>query len=1410
MAFRFVRAEGGACAPRSASKGDTISTAVEQAVTSTPEFLSGGGEMGALMRAYDWTGSPLGPAHAWPQSLKTALRIVLSSRYAMWMAWGDDLAFFYNDAYGAQTLGKKHPWALGKPAREVWAEIWEDIGPRIQRVLDTGEATWDEDLLLFLERSGFREETYHTFSYSPLADDDGRIAGMLCVVTEATERVIGERRLASLRELAAQTAQARSAEEACVRAARALNANRRDFPFATLYLADWDAGRLVLAGASGVEPGHPAAARELDLAGPASPMRRAALDARLTPVPSMDFLGPLPGGDWETPPTQGVVLPLYGATGGVAGTLGVALNPFRPLDDGYRSFLELAAGQISTAISNARAYEEERRRAEALAELDRAKTTFFSNVSHEFRTPLTLMLGPLEELRSDADADARTAGLAAAAHRNGLRLLKLVNSLLDFSRIEAGRAEAGYEPTDLAAFTAELASSFRSATDRAGLKLEVLAPPLPQPVYVDRDMWEKVVLNLLSNAFKFTFEGGITVSVRPGADGEGVELEVRDTGVGIPAEELPHLFERFHRVEGTRGRSFEGSGIGLALVDELVKLHGGSIRVESEPGQGSAFIVALPYGPSHLPSGQVRSDRPTAPTAVRPQAYVDEALRWLPGARAPTPELVDADAQLPEPQAEARGGTQGLVLLADDNADMRDYLSRLLGSRGYAVTAAADGVQALEAARRVRPDVVLSDVMMPELDGFGLLRAFRADPELSDVPVILLSARAGEEARVEGLDAGADDYLTKPFSARELIARVGSNLQLARTRREGREALREEARALELLNGVGSAVAAELDLGRAVQTVTDAATELSGAAFGSFFYNVVDDQGESYTLYALSGAPREAFSRFPMPRNTQVFAATFSGAGVVRSDDITKDPRYGHSAPHHGQPEGHLPVRSYLAAPVVSRSGEVLGGLFFGHPQVGVFTERAERIVVGIAAQAAIAIDNARLFQAAQREIDRRTQTELALRDSEERQLRLNEALEQRVTDRTAELAAANRQLLRQIEERERVEATLRQMQRLEAVGQLTSGVAHDFNNLLTVILGGLDFVERGVSDPKQRRPLGLVREAAERGAKLTAQLLAFSRKQRLDPKPLNLNETIGGMRDLLESTLGGAMRLEVSLQPDLWPALVDPTQIELVILNLAINARDAMEVGGELSLETRNQTLTEPSTRPEEPEPGDYVVISVADTGSGMTPEVLAKAFEPFFTTKPIGKGSGLGLAQVFGFAKQSGGGVAIQTRPGEGTRVSVYVPRAATPAVADRPRAAPAASMVRNGRTILLVDDDEAVREIEAAALDHMGYEVIQAGSGGAALELLEARPEIDVLVADFAMPGMNGAELARRAAEVRPELPVLFVTGYGDLESLAEAGEQRVVQKPFKPEELGQKLAGLLLQAGPSPAVAEGAEG
>jgi PAS domain S-box-containing protein len=779
------------------------------------DVLLAAGEMGELVRSLDWSATPLGAPENWSPALRTVVRIVLANRFPQLLWWGPEYISIYNDAY-RPILGRKHPWALGRPVRDCWSEIWDILKPLIDTPFKGGPATWSEDIELQINRAGFVEETHFTVAYSAVPDDaaPGGIGGVLATVHEITEKVVGQRRITVLRDLGARTAEARAAEEACVISAAMLKPHIKDIPFALLYVVDASGTQARIAASCGVGEDvdiRPAVIHLDDSPSDNAPWPVAAAhrtgQMQVVTDLSSRFVA-VPPGPWPDPPQCAAIVPIRSHVAHQnAGFLIAGLSSRLQFDEGYQNFLELATTQIATAIANAQVYEEERKRAEALAELDRAKTAFFSNVSHEFRTPLTLLLGPLEDALSNSHGILPMGAAASltVSHRNALRLLKLVNTLLDFSRIEAGRAQACYQPVDLAQLTAELASNFESLCQKAGLRLIVhctaLAPD--EPAYVDRDMWEKIVLNLLSNAFKFTLQGEIEVRLES-AEGQAI-LTVRDTGVGIPPEELPRMFQRFHRVEDSRGRTHEGTGIGLALVQELVKLHGGTVSVTSVMSQGSSFRIAVPLGKAHLDPGRVGEAPEVGSTSVTPAAFVEEALRWLPDERQPdgrAPDRPDDGAFPDSPAAESEQSKErSRILWADDNADMRAYVRRLLGDR-FDIMAVPDGKAALDAARARKPDLILTDVMMPKLDGFGLLRELRADPQLCEIPVILLSARAGEEARIEGMEATADDYLIKPFSARELLALVESHLKMSRFRHEATEAVRRAERNASLLASI--------------------------------------------------------------------------------------------------------------------------------------------------------------------------------------------------------------------------------------------------------------------------------------------------------------------------------------------------------------------------------------------------------------------------------------------------------------------------------------------------------------------------------------------------------------------------------------------------------------------------------
>ena len=677
-----------------------------------------------------------------------------------------------------------------------------------------------------------------------------------------------------------------------------------------------------------------------------------------------------------------------------------------------------------------------------------------------------------------------------------------------------------------------------------------------------------------------------------------------------------------------------------------------------------------------------------------------------------------------------------------------------------------------------------------EMLGLTLDRIFTQESQLSgafahEMADALSKGRGGGEegwrVRKDGTHFWAVGELT-PIRSRD--GSVTGFIKILRdhsAQRETEEEIRRDRRTLEILNRTGTSLALETDRHRVVQIVTDAGVELTGAEFGAFFYNVVDQKGESYLLYTISGVPREAFSKFPMPRNTEVFAPTFAGQSIVRSDDITKDPRYGHNSPHRGMPAGHLPVRSYLAVPVLSRSGEVLGGLFFGHSKVGVFTERVERSLVGLSSEAAIAMDNTDLAQAAARELEERKRAEEALRQ-------FNLSLEHQIADRTERLRVN--------------EEALRQSQKMEVVGQLTGGVAHDFNNLLQIIMGNLDTARRGMTDTSPRivRAMDNAANGARRAASLTRRLLAFSRRQPLNPKPVDVNALVSGMSDLLHRTLGEDTEVLTVQGAGLWRVEADATELESAILNLALNARDAMPAGGRLTIESANADIDRSYTLLHaEVVPGQYVVISVSDTGTGMTEDAVSRAFEPFFTTKPVGEGTGLGLSQVYGFVKQSGGHVKIYSEVGQGTSVKIYLPRLKEVIRIETPDEVVSAPEAAEEETILVLEDDDDVRAYSVEILRELGYRVIEAHDGPSALRLLERQFRLDLLFTDVVLPGgMTGAQVAAKAREAKPDLKVLFTTGYAR-NAIVHHGRLdpgvQLITKPFSMSDLATRVRDVL---------------
>ncbi len=729
-------------------------------------LLSGGNLMGRVILDHDWSRSALGPMEKWSQGLISTLTTAMGSRFPTLIFWGPDFNCLYNDGY-AVILGDLKDIALGSPFKEVLPEAWDSLYGMLKEVLRTGKGSWAEDQIYYLVRNGYPEESYFTFSFARILDEVSGQGGISCSAIETTGKVLSDRRLKTLQEISNESTDKGTAEEAAFACVRALSTNRLDIPFFGLYWLDKDSRKSKLIGSKNADfPLHLAVDH---------PILTEAFQKK-TPIHMDKFSDEIR--DIQVSPGLNIpkslnVMPIrLGFKDEVSGFLIMGISPHQPFNEAYKSFLKLILTQVQTVITSALAQENANILSIELAKVDRAKTAFFSNISHEFRTPLTLLLGPLEEaLQTIQDGKAIVAGEdLESAHRNALRLLKLVNSLLDFSRVEAGRVDAHFEATDLSTYTRELVAQFETVFERGGVSLEVDVEPLNGFVNVDRELWEKILFNLLSNAFKFTFDGTVVVSLFEREN--FICLTVKDTGTGIPEDEISKIFQRFHRVQGSLSRSFEGSGIGLALVQEMTKLHGGTVSVQSVYGKGSTFTVSLPKD-RHYDNQENKILNSIAPSLRHTTAaFLSEANLWL------------ADTSL-EPISVSNFGQhrKSTVLIIDDNADMRAYLARIL-RQNYLIETAKNGIDALSIIENRLPQLIITDVMMPGLDGFGFLKQIRSQERTRLLPVIMLSARAGDNATVEGLEAGADEYLIKPFSPRELIARVKSLLAMSNLRRD--------------------------------------------------------------------------------------------------------------------------------------------------------------------------------------------------------------------------------------------------------------------------------------------------------------------------------------------------------------------------------------------------------------------------------------------------------------------------------------------------------------------------------------------------------------------------------------------------------------------------------------------------
>ncbi len=730
---------------------DTVKTAKPE------DCLAGGGEMGALMRSLDWSKTLLGPVSTWPQSLRTAVSIILASRFPMLIHWGPEYVQFYNDGFRPILGDLKHPGALGQPAYPWWTEMWDLLTALFDRVM-AGEGSWYENLAVFPNRSGYTEEAYFTFSHSPIRDESGSIVGIFQAITETTERVLDERRLRTLRDLAAKAAEAQVAEDACRIAAETLSENENDIPFALLYLLDEDRKSARLFGTAGLEPDTLASPLVVGLSEEEFylpldrtqtkgiwPLVRVARTGQSEQVDHLvEQFGSLPGGPWPESPNTALVLPV--AQPGVivpAGLLVVGVSPRRALNDSYRSFFTLVAGQIATAIANTRALEQERKRAEALAELDRAKSQFLANMSHELRTPLNGILGYVQILKKGKTLSDHQKNGLGIIHQCGEHLLNLINEVLDISKIEAQKMELYPKNFHFPEFLEGIAEICRIRAEQKGIELiyETLTP-IPKAVRADEKRLRQVLINLLGNAVKFTEKGFITFKM--GYQQEKFRFQVEDTGIGIAQEQLEEVFLPFQQA-GEKSRETEGTGLGLTISRQLVELMGSELKVKSILGEGSIFWFDLD---------------------------LDEVDQW-------------DDVNALERNIIGFKGEKRKIFVVDDKWANRSVLVNLLEPLGFEVVEAVNGLDALNKASELKPDLIFMDLVMPVMDGFEATRRIRKSPDLADVVIIAISASVFDFNQQQSQEVGCDSFLPKPFREAELLEKLRVHLGLEWVYEEG-------------------------------------------------------------------------------------------------------------------------------------------------------------------------------------------------------------------------------------------------------------------------------------------------------------------------------------------------------------------------------------------------------------------------------------------------------------------------------------------------------------------------------------------------------------------------------------------------------------------------------------------------
>lgn len=1415
------------------------------------------GEMAARIDAFDWTSTSMGPRDRWPVSLRTIVKTMLAAPFPHFLWWGPELLYLYNDAY-IEVLGANHPAALGAPVRTVWGELLPTIQPQIDFVMSEGQATWNEDRLLYMQRHGFTEEVYFSWSYSPLFDDSGRVSGVLGLCVDETARIVDRRRLDLLRSLSlgegAESLQSMGAAAAFV--LKTLGTAPSDLLFVAHYEIDQRHGHArrigltemppesaehfpVLIPLPGLSPDSPAmlqpqspygageflsAPRNRDDAWGMGEMLSRRQPLLISELQSI-FSGLISGPENEAI-CRALVLPLSSTAAGlIDGCLIVGISPVQRWDNRYAEFVRIVSHHVRAVLTAARAVEDERQRAETLAALDRAKSAFFANISHEFRTPLTLILSPLDEaLRHKEALPENDREPLDIAWRNALRLQGLVDTLLEFSRVEAGRRQPQWEAVDLSRLTSELASNFVSLCRRANLELVIDCPPLPSPILMDREMWERIVLNLVSNAFKFTLRGEIQVSLQ--LAGRNLELRVTDTGIGIAAGELPHLFERFHRVEATEGRTFEGTGIGLALTSELIELLDGTIEVTSEPGRGSTFVVSIPYREASgrdagLPDSPGLKDDASFPKATVPRTQVLEAERWLAehpfasqdelAAREAASSLVALVGVDPATHTTSEAQRPRIVL-ADDNADMRSYLRRLLLA-DYDVITVENGQAAIDAVKRLQPDLLLSDVMMPGKSGIEILRELRQTTETREQRIIMMSARSDASARIEALEAGADDYLSKPFNTRELQASIRSNIQLQSMRRQAAGAIEESERRFREM----------ADFAPVKIWVTNQAGECT-------YFN---RRWQRFTGEPRTNGPRLCWLDRIHPEDREAAIATFENAERLaepyqteyRLRSATNEfrwvivaavPRLNEQQQFLGFIGSTLDItdrrraeadlrdaRSRLDAALTA--GEI--GTWNWHiPEDRVVADRNLARMFGVSAEDALGGPLSRYLPAVYEEDRDRVaraigeavatggafDTDYRIK-SPSGEIRWVVARGQVVLDKAGkplELPGA----IVDITDRKHAEEALREADRRK--DHFLATLAHELRNPIAPISNALSIWRTVEDDPLAREQLlQMMERQIGQMRRLIDDLLDVSRITR---GVIQLRKQVVSVATIIESAVETVRpmieshqhELTVSLPSELLMVDGDIARLMQVVSNLLVNAAKYTQAGGTIGISTRRE--------------GSSVIIRVTDNGLGIDPQVIPKVFEPFMQVDSSlhrsqgGLGIGLTLARTL-IDLHGGTLEACSEGLGKGSTFTATLPAlAALTQTADELASEPSLVPKEHLPTlrVLVVDDVAASAKTLGMMLNALGQKVDLAFDGWTAIERARQEPP-DVIFLDIAMPGMDGYTVARRLRS-DPALrgvTLVALTGFGqeeDRQRALTAGFDHHLTKPTSLDHLRDVLA------------------